>query len=136
MIDHLSTYAIDFDATWTFYGAVLPCLGYPLQAQEALHDDELLPGRRIAAFGPAGKCVFWIIETRREITPRHLAFSADTRHLVDTFHAAGLEGGGRDFGAPGVRPEYHQHYYGAFLHDPDGNNVEAVCHTPAQEIER
>ena len=62
--------------------------------------------------------------------PVHIAFHAVDRPAVDAFHAAALAAGGRDNGAPGLRPHYHPSYYGAFVLDPDGNNVEAVCHTP------
>jgi predicted lactoylglutathione lyase len=60
----------------------------------------------------------------------HVAFTADSRKVVDEFYRAALQAGGRDNGAPGLRPHYHEHYYGAFVLDPDGNNVEAVCHKP------
>ena len=62
---------------------------------------------------------------------RHVAFSAADRAQVDAFYAAAMQAGGRDNGAPGLRPQYHPDYYGAFVHDPDGNNIEAVCHAPA-----
>lgn len=127
MIDHYSSYATDYDRSKAFYDAVLPALGYPCVRTEALDEDPLLPGRRIAAFGP-GHAVFWVIEVREAYTPRHVAFAAADRAGVDRFHAAGLDAGGRDNGAPGLRPGYHAHYYGAFLIDPDGNNVEAVVH--------
>lgn len=65
------------------------------------------------------------------ITPCHLAFAARSREEVDAFHAAALAAGGKDFGAPGPRPRYHPNYYGAFVLDPDGHNVEAVYHAPA-----
>ena len=84
----------------------------------------------MCAFGPEGKPIFWIIETKDSYTPRHTAFSTDSRELVDKFHEAGVQNGGTDNGAPGLRPMYHEHYYGAFLIDPDGNNIEAVCHAP------
>jgi len=85
-----------------------------------------------AGFGDGGKPYFWI-ETRRPPVEGalHVAFAAPTRELVDAFHAAGLEAGGTDNGAPGVREIYHPHYYGAYILDPDGNNIEAVCHAPA-----
>lgn len=75
--------------------------------------------------------MFWISETREPATPRHIAFRAHSRTEVDAFHRAGLSLGAEDNGAPGLRPEYHSNYYGAFLLDPDGNNVEAVFHGPA-----
>ncbi len=130
MIDHLSSYAMDYPATRTFYEAALAELGYSVQSEMALDSDAELPGRRICAFGPDGRSVFWVIEVRQAASPRHVAFVADHRQSVDAFHRAGLAAGGQDNGAPGLRPIYHEHYYGSFLTDPDGNNVEAVCHIP------
>lgn len=128
MIDHMSTYATDYAATRAFYEATLPGLGYAVQAEFVTEWDPEWPARRICAFGPAGKPVLWIIEAREPATPRHVAFAARDRDAVRGFHEAGLAAGGSDNGAPGNRPEYHEHYFGAFLLDPDGNNVEAVCH--------
>ena len=128
MIDHLSTYATNFDVTKVFYEAVLAELGFSKQAELAIADDPDLPGRRACAFGPDGRPVFWVVEVLEAYTPRHVAFTAEDRDRVAAFHAAGLMVGGEDFGAPGPRPIYHENYYGAFLTDPDGNNVEAVCH--------
>ncbi len=71
-----------------------------------------------------------MIETKESATPRHLAFTAATRDHVHAFYEAGLSSGGQTNGEPGLRPIYHDDYYGAFLLDPDGNNVEAVCHSP------
>jgi len=130
MIDHLSTYATDFPATRAFYASALGALGHGVQSELSLDGDPDLPGRRICAFGPPGKPVFWVIEAREVASPRHVAFTAPDRRSVDAFHEAGLAAGGRDNGAPGVRAIYHPHYYGGFLTDPDGNNVEAVCHEP------
>jgi catechol 2,3-dioxygenase-like lactoylglutathione lyase family enzyme len=123
MIDHVSTYASDFAATRAFYLATLPLLGYPLQV------DNVAKG--VCAFGPAGKPVFWVIGSSAADTPRHLAFAAPHRAAVDAWYDAALEAGVRDNGEPGLRPEYHANYYGAFVIDPDGNNVEACCHGPA-----
>lgn len=130
MIDHLSTYAMDFSATRAFYEAALAELGYSVQFEMVLDSDPELPGRRACAFGPEGRSVFWVIEVRDAASPRHVAFVAKDRQSVAEFHRAGLAAGGQDNGAPGPRPIYHEHYYGSFLTDPDGNNVEAVCHTP------
>jgi len=130
MIDHLSTYATDYPATKAFYAAVFAPLGYSQLMEFERGEDEQLPGRRICAFGPEGNPAFWIIEVGEAYTPRHTAFCADSRQAVEAFYEAGLANGGSDHGSPGVRPEYHPHYYGAFLIDPDGNNVEAVCHQP------
>lgn len=130
MIDHVSTYATDFAPTKAFYQAVLAELGYSVQTEMTFDEDPDLPGRRACAFGPAGKSPFWVIEVLEVATPRHIAFVAPDRGSVAEFHRAGLAAGGRDNGLPGLRPIYHPDYYGAFLTDPDGNNVEAVCHSP------
>lgn len=130
MIDHLSTYARDYDATLAFYRATLEALGYGLQVEMVTTWDTDFPTRRCAAFGPSDKPVLWIVETKQDVTPRHTAFSAPDRAAVDAFYEAALAAGGRDNGAPGPRPQYHENYYGAFALDPDGNNVEAVCHAP------
>ncbi len=128
MIDHLSTYATDFASTKAFYIAVLSLLGYSVQADMVFDKDPDFPGRRACAFGPDGRPVFWVIEVRESASPRHVAFAAQDRESVAAFHEAGLSAGGADLGAPGPRPIYHKNYFGAFLTDPDGNNVEAVCH--------
>lgn len=89
--------------------------------------------QQMCAFGIDGKFSFWVIETQQPFTPRHIAFSAENRAIVDAFYQAGMDAGGRDNGAPGLRPLYHEHYYAAFLLDPDENNVEAMCHTPTDQ---
>lgn len=131
MIDHISFYATDYAATKNFYLACLGALGYEIQFESTMAEDPDLPDRKICAFGPPGKTLFWIIETKQASSPRHLAFSAGDRKAVTAFHIAALGAGGTDHGAPGLRPEYHEHYFGAFALDPDGNNVEAVCHDEA-----
>ena len=130
MIDHLSTYATDFPSTKAFYESALAALGYSVQSGMVLDSDAEFPGRRICSFGLDGRSVFWVIEVRDAASPRHFAFVATDRRSVAAFHDAGVAAGGHDLGAPGLRPIYHEHYYGSFLTDPDGNNVEAVCHTP------
>jgi len=130
MIDHLSTYATNYPATKAFYEATLSKLGYSIQNEMVFDSDPALPGRRACAFGPEGQSQFWVIEVLKPYSPRHVAFVARDRQSVAEFHQAGLAAGGQDNGAPGLRPIYHEHYYGSFLTDPDGNNVEAVCHTP------
>jgi catechol 2,3-dioxygenase-like lactoylglutathione lyase family enzyme len=129
VIDHLSTYATDYPATRAFYDACLGALGYTVQTEMVASWDPEFPERRICAYG-SERPVFWVIETREIYTPRHLAFTAADRKSVAAFHEAALGAGGRDHGAPGLRPIYHEHYFGAFALDPDGNNVEAVCHAP------
>lgn len=130
MIDHISSYSTDFPASRAFYEAALGSLGYSIQAEMVADWDPEFPERRCCAWGPSGKPVFWVIETREAISPRHIAFSASDRVTVDAFYKAAIAAGGRDHGGPGVRTVYHADYYGAFVLDPDDNNVEAVCHTP------
>jgi catechol 2,3-dioxygenase-like lactoylglutathione lyase family enzyme len=130
MIDHLSSYTTDFPAARAFYEAALGALGYAIQVEMVADWDPDFPERRCCAWGPRGKSVFWVIETREAATPRHIAFTASDRASVDGFHEAALGAGGCEHGAPGVRAMYHPDYYGAFVLDPDDNNVEAVCHTP------
>lgn len=125
MIDHLSTYATDYEITRDFYRATFAPLGYSMQMEFAEPS-----GQRMCAFGPEGNPAFWIIEVAQAASPRHIAFCAESREQVAAFHRAGLENGAGDNGAPGLRPIYHEHYYGAFLIDPDGNNIEAVHHRP------
>jgi catechol 2,3-dioxygenase-like lactoylglutathione lyase family enzyme len=130
VIDHLSTYATNYDATRRFYEAALAPLGASRLGEMISTWNPEFPTGRYCAFGP-GRPVYWLFETRQPASPRHVAFSARTRAAVDAFHRAGLGAGGRDNGAPGLRAIYHPNYYGAFVLDPDGNNVEAVCHAPA-----
>src|SRR5207248_628470 len=91
------------------------------------------PRGQAAGFGKAGKASFWIEALGKPVQGRlHIALGADSREQVDAFHAAAIEAGGTDNGAPGVREIYHPNYYGAYVLDPDGNNLEAVCHHPGQ----
>jgi catechol 2,3-dioxygenase-like lactoylglutathione lyase family enzyme len=120
MIDHVTANVSDFERAKRFYVQALEPLGYSLRME--------FDGA--AGFGAAeGMPDFWI-GSRSERGATHVAFSAPDRAAVDAFHAAALEAGGTDNGAPGLRPHYHETYYAAFVHDPDGNNLEAVCHRP------
>ncbi len=130
MIDHMSSYTTDYPAAKSFYDAVFDVLGYNVQMDMVADWDDEFPTRRCCAYGPEGNPIYWVIETKVAYTPRHVAFTAADRATVDAFHAAGLKVGATDHGAPGMREIYHPNYYGAFLLDPDGNNVEAVCHRP------
>jgi catechol 2,3-dioxygenase-like lactoylglutathione lyase family enzyme len=130
VIDHLSFYATDFDATKKFYDAVLPPLGYAKVMEMVSTWDPSWPTRRMIAYGTPPKATFWVIEHKEKPTPRHLAFHAKSQAHVRAFHEAALKVGAKDNGAPGPRPQYHPGYYGAFVFDPDGNNVEACCHKP------
>jgi catechol 2,3-dioxygenase-like lactoylglutathione lyase family enzyme len=129
MIDHISTYAMDYPKSRTFYDAAMEALGYPIQMEMVTTWDEEFPERRTCAWGP-DRPVFWLIETLFEPTPRHIALAAADRAGVDAFHTAVLGVSAPDHGAPGLRPIYHENYYGAFALDPDGNNVEAVYQLP------
>ena len=121
MIDHLSLAVSDVAASRAFYEAALAPLGFGV----------VMEWEHRVAFGPPARPIFFIGPKEPAITGLHVAFQAAERAAVDAFHAAALAAGGRDNGAPGMRPQYHAHYYGAFVLDPDGNNAEAVCHTPA-----
>lgn len=128
MIDHTGVVVSDFSKSKAFYRAALAPLGYTLLAEIPAavtgHVD-------VAGFGEAPKPDFWISSGDANQPAVHIAFRASSRATVDAFHAAALAAGGRDNGAPGLRPHYHANYYGAFVLDPDGHNVEAVCHGPA-----
>ncbi|PZP30916.1 MAG: glyoxalase/bleomycin resistance/extradiol dioxygenase family protein [Roseateles depolymerans] len=127
MIDHTGVTVSDFQRSQAFYAAALAPLGYvplmALSAAETGHAD-------VAGFGEPPKPDFWISSGTPNQPPLHIAFRAASRAVVDAFHRAALAAGGRDNGAPGLRPHYHPHYYGAFVLDPDGHNIEAVCHDP------
>jgi catechol 2,3-dioxygenase-like lactoylglutathione lyase family enzyme len=116
MLDHVSLRVRDFDRALAFYRAALAPLGY-LTVME-------YPG--VAGLGEPGKPDLWLTTTETDLNPTHLAFAAD-RAQVDAFHEAALTAGGTDNGPPGVRTDYHPHYYAAFILDPEGNNVEVVC---------
>jgi catechol 2,3-dioxygenase-like lactoylglutathione lyase family enzyme len=127
MIDHMGIAAADFEASKRFYDAALAALRIvPLM--------ELTPaqtgGYRGIGYGADGKPFFWLGSGGPRGTGIHVAFTASSRKEVDAFYEAALAAGGKDNGAPGLRPHYHPHYYGAFVFDPDGINIEAVCHSP------
>jgi catechol 2,3-dioxygenase-like lactoylglutathione lyase family enzyme len=121
MIDHAGFGVSDYDRSKAFYSQALAPLGIELLLE---------PMGAAAGFGKDGKPFFWIEATRPVAHEVHVAFAVDSRELVDAFHAAALEAGGTDNGAPGVREIYHPTYYGGYVLDPDGNNIEAVCHVP------
>ncbi len=121
MIDHTSVSVTDVAKAKAFYRAALAPLGYSV----------LMEFEQIAGFGVAPKADFWIGQGTPNGPRVHIAFRADSRAIVDAFYRAALSAGGRDNGPPGPRPHYHANYYGAFVLDPDGHNIEAVCHTPA-----
>jgi catechol 2,3-dioxygenase-like lactoylglutathione lyase family enzyme len=118
-LDHIGFTVADFPKSRAFYVAVLAPLGMTI----------VEAGENWATFGKDGRTEFWLGDGTPN-RPIHLAFGADTHAAVQAFHKAALEAGGRDNGAPGIRGHYHPNYYGAFVFDPDGHNIEAVCHDP------
>ena len=128
MLDHIGLSVSDFPRSKAFYEAALKPLG--LSAVMEVTAEETGADAH-AGFGLSGKPFFWIGTGAKPKGGTHVAFVAQTRAEVDAFYRAALSAGGRDNGAPGLRPHYHPTYYGAFVLDPDGNNIEAVCHKPA-----
>ena len=130
MLDHLTLAVVDYQKSKDFYLRALAPLGITLLMEFGVY----------GGFGAGNKPFFWISAKapdfftsahRAGASPIHVAFATSDRAVVDAFHREALAAGGVDHGAPGVRAIYHPHYYGAFVLDPDGNNVEAVCHAPA-----
>ena len=120
MLDHIGIRVSDYERSKTFYAAALAPLGYQLAME----------GQSGAGFRKGYIPDFWV--KKGDFSPStHIAFSADDRATVDAFYRAALAAGARDNGAPGLRAHYHPNYYGAFVLDPDGYNIEAVCHKPA-----
>jgi catechol 2,3-dioxygenase-like lactoylglutathione lyase family enzyme len=128
MIDHLGFAVSDYERAKAFYVKALAPLGYSLIM-------EVTPQQSggdfpAAGFGADGKPDFWIGGEGGMNKPLHVAILAKDRAKVDTFCQAAIAAGGRDNGPPGIRAHYHPNYYGAFVLDPDGHNIEAVCHAP------
>jgi catechol 2,3-dioxygenase-like lactoylglutathione lyase family enzyme len=126
MIDHTGVEVTNYAKSKAFYDASFGAMGGGL-----LHSvpEQVTGGKKVVGYG-RDRPVFWLHEGINPGPGRHVAFTARSRAEVDAFHAAAMAAGGRDNGAPGLRPHYHEHYYGAFVLDPDGNNIEAVCHRP------
>jgi catechol 2,3-dioxygenase-like lactoylglutathione lyase family enzyme len=121
MIDHLGIVTGQFEPMLAFYKAALAPLGYSQQAA--------YPG--VAGLGGTGEPADLWLTAAEGAMPVHVALRSPDRATVDAFHAAALAAGGRDNGGPGLRPNYSPDYYAAFVLDPDGNNLELVCHAPA-----
>jgi len=120
MIDHVTANVGDFGRAKDFYAKTLAPLGYSMQMEF----------ESAAGFGTGeGIPDFWI-GSSSERGATHVAFAANDRAAVDAFYEAAMAAGGKDNGAPGVRADYHENYYAAYVHDADGNNIEAVCHRP------
>jgi catechol 2,3-dioxygenase-like lactoylglutathione lyase family enzyme len=127
MIDHIGLAVNDMDRAKAFYLEALKPLGVGVIMEVTA---EQTGADAHAGFGKDDKAFFWIGTGNKPRGGTHVAFTAQTRADVDSFYRAALAAGGRDNGAPGPRPHYHEHYYGAFVLDPEGNNIEAVCHRP------
>jgi catechol 2,3-dioxygenase-like lactoylglutathione lyase family enzyme len=121
MLDHVTVGVSDIEQSRKFYDRALRPLGIA-----RLHEEH----GKFAGYGVSPKPFFWIGWRDTPQTGAHIAFAAPDRATVDRFYEQAIAAGGRDNGPPGIRPDYHPNYYGAFVLDPDGHNIEAVCHTP------
>jgi catechol 2,3-dioxygenase-like lactoylglutathione lyase family enzyme len=126
MIDHTGVEVTDYAKSKAFYDAAFGAMGGGL-----LHTvpEQFTAGKKVVGYGRE-RPVFWLHEGSDPGPGRHVAFTARSRAEVDAFYAGAMAAGGKDNGGPGLRPHYHPDYYGAFVIDPDGNNIEAVCHRP------
>ncbi|MEM8792650.1 MAG: VOC family protein [Pseudomonadota bacterium] len=126
MIDHITFGVADFDRSTRFYDRAFAPLGV-----RRLFDvpEEQSGGVRVTGYGD-DRPWFWLAEERATTGLMHVALRAESQADVDAFYAAAIGAGGADNGPPGLRPHYHPDYYAAFVLDPDGHNIEAVCHTP------
>lgn len=127
MLDHVGFAVTDYGKSKAFYEKALQPLGISVVMEVT---PEQAGGDAHAGFGEGFKPYFWIGTGAKPKGGQHVAFAAKDRKSVDAFYEEALAAGGRDNGAPGLRPIYHPDYYGAFVLDPDGNNIEAVCHSP------
>jgi catechol 2,3-dioxygenase-like lactoylglutathione lyase family enzyme len=128
MIDHTGINVSDAAVSRNFYEKALAPLGYSVLIEVP---TQFTGGAVVLGLGEAPKADFWLHESTPQKPRLHVAFRAANRAVVDAFYRAAIAAGGRDNGPPGLRPHYHENYYGAFVLDPDGNNVEACCHAPA-----
>ncbi len=128
MIDHTGINVSNFAVSRAFYIKALAPIGYQMLMELSA---SVTGGYEGAGFGEPSNPDFWIGSGTPNQPPIHIAFRVASRSKVDAFYQAALAAGGRDNGAPGLRPHYHPNYYGAFVLDPDGHNIEAVCHEAA-----
>jgi catechol 2,3-dioxygenase-like lactoylglutathione lyase family enzyme len=127
MIDHTGVSVSEPAKSKKFYELALAPLGYGVMMEVP---TELTGGLMVLGMGVPPKPDFWLHEGAPQAPRIHVAFRAESRAVVDAFYQAAIAAGGKDNGPPGLRPHYHQHYYGAFVLDPDGHNIEACCHEP------
>jgi catechol 2,3-dioxygenase-like lactoylglutathione lyase family enzyme len=128
MLDHVGFAVTNAERSRQFYEQALAPLGITLIM--TVSADKTEAGGAAHGFGSDGKPYFWIGGNERVGEGTHIAFVAETRAKVDEFYRAAMAAGGKDNGPPGIRERYHPNYYAAFIHDPDGMNIEAVCHRP------
>ena len=122
MIDHIGLRVSDYQRSKAFYQEALAPLGYTMMMEFDTPQGES------GGMGIEGMPNFWLSQSESQPSAVHIAFNAVNRATVDAFYLAAMAAGGTDNGKPGLRPDYHKDYYGAFVLDPDGNNIEAVCH--------
>jgi catechol 2,3-dioxygenase-like lactoylglutathione lyase family enzyme len=130
-LDHLNISVTDIDASLEFYERTLNAIGIIKVFDIPGDDDEKRP--RMVGFGYEHKPFFWIVDTGRPDPNLHVAFSVASRNLVRRFFEAAQKAGAEIKLEPAVHPEYHENYYGAFIYDPDGANIEAVCHVDDED---
>jgi catechol 2,3-dioxygenase-like lactoylglutathione lyase family enzyme len=123
MFDHVKFGVSDYAASKAFYLKALEPLGVAVVSEGS-------PAYGVEMVRPTSKCSLIICQSDEKPAHLHLAFTAENRRQVEAFHRAALEAGGKDNGAPGLRPHYHANYYAAFVIGPDGHNIEVVCHEP------
>ncbi len=127
MLDHIGFSVSNIKVSRIFYEKALK----PLGITPVMEVTPEMTGTSDSHVGfGAGRPFFWIGTGGKVSVGTHVAFATESRKTVDEFYAAAMAAGGRDNGKPGLRPHYHENYYGAFVLDPDGNNIEAVCHAP------
>jgi catechol 2,3-dioxygenase-like lactoylglutathione lyase family enzyme len=127
MLDHVGIVVSDLERSKNFYSQALTPVALRIVMEVTA---EQTGGYAHVGFGANGNPYYWIGGGAVRSGPVHLAFPAPSRAAVDAFYSAAMAAGGKDNGAPGIRPHFHANYYAAFVLDPDGNNIEAVCHTP------
>jgi predicted lactoylglutathione lyase len=123
-LDHINLYVSDVERSRAFYEALLPPSGLPVNRDF---------GEVAVGFGDQNYAVFALVRQTDPIQATHVAFRVETRDEVDRLYQVALSAGGADNGKPGLRTHYHEHYYGAFVRDLDGHNIEFVCHQAAQD---
>ena len=121
MIDHVSLHVSNYEKSKEFFSQALAPVGYSVITD--------FPEWKAAGLGANGKPDFWIVQ-KEPVGNNHIALATDSHAIVDAFYKSALAAGAKDNGAPGIRKDYHPNYYGAFVLDPDGNNIEVVCHKP------